>query len=445
MKIVLLAFIIVSTCFAQSEYTIVAVGSAEKEKQKIAFLKTKMDSNLTSQNSRFATELIGLIKSDFAFYRHLFESVESDLSSEEVNYKNLKTKNYALAVGMKFFMNATKLNAQIKFYNVLSKTEAYVFEGMIDTNNLRTFGHKISDKAYEAITGKKSIFNTKIVFVSDRTSRGKEIKKEVYIMDFDGKRVQRLTFHDGIVIAPALSPDNSQLAYTIAERKWRKTPQGIRKIQNLNLYQMDLKTKKAKILSDQIGINSGAAFSADGKKIYLTLSYHKNADIYEMDLTTRATRRITAHRSDDVDPAINANGSLMTFLSGRSGRAMIYTCDPRGQERQMKRISFVGRFNATPRFSPDGKEIVFSSWVDNRFDIYRIGFDGKNLVRLTKNFGSNEEPSFSPDGQFIVFTSQRVLSRDKALQDVYIMNREGEILGRVTHDFGSCFTPRWSN
>ena len=164
-----------------------------------------------------------------------------------------------------------------------------------------------------------------------------------------------------------------------------------------------------------------------------------------MNLVTRRKTRVTKHFADDVDPHINEAGDLMTFLSGRSGRAMIYTLDPRGVDKNVKRISYVGRFNAAPRFSPDGKEIVFASWVDNRFDIYKIDSNGNNLVRLTKNFGSNEEPWFSPDGQFIVFSSQRVISRKKAVQDLYIMNREGEIIRKITSKYGKVYTPRWSN
>jgi TolB protein len=100
---------------------------------------------------------------------------------------------------------------------------------------------------------------------------------------------------------------------------------------------------------------------------------------------------------------------------------MIYTMDPSGVEKKVKRISYVGKFNAAPKFSPDGKYIAFSSWVDNRFDIYRIDSTGKNLVSLTKNFGSNEEPYFSPDGQFIVFTSQRVIT-SKTCDSGYLHN-----------------------
>jgi TolB protein len=234
--------------------------------------------------------------------------------------------------------------------------------------------------------------------------------------------------------------------YSVIESKWKQSSRGTpHKVKNLNVYIMDLATKKTTLISQLDGMNSGAVFSADGKDIYLTLSLAKNADIYKINLASKRRTKLTTHFLDDVDPHINKAGDLLTFLSGRSGKAMIYTMDPRGTEKNIKRISYVGRFNAAPRFSPDGAEIVFASWVDDLFDIYKIDSNGDNLVRLTKNSGSNEEPSFSPDGQFIVYSSQRVLSRKKAVQNIVIMNREGEIIKQITDNYGKSYTPRWSN
>ena len=180
------------------------------------------------------------------------------------------------------------------------------------------------------------------------------------------------------------------------------------------------------------------------KVFFLTLSHVGNAEIYIMNIKTRALRRLTRHYTPDVDPSVNRRGDKMVFLSGRSGMPMIYTADVNGLEKRVKRISFVGQFNATPRFSPNGTEIAFSSWLDGRFDIFRINADGTGLYRLTKDFGSNEDPSWSNDGRFIAFAGQRVLSRQKALHNIYVMDRDGEIIGNITHNFGNATSPRWS-
>lgn len=439
-KVYIIALLLfVTSIGAQDTLTVVAIGEAELEADKIAFMMPET-SKLTAAEIKKVKEMLKIFKSDFDFYREIFEVNKETLVNVDKKAARYIVENSIVAEG-----NLTKLLSKVHD----TKENKVIFENKVKINfaNIRSFSHKVADSIYRSITGKKSIFETKILFVSDRTSRGSDLQKELYIMDFDGARKERLTFLRSMIISPSLSQDNSKVLYTLVEAKWRKATSGdgVQKVKNLNLYMMDLKTKKKTLISSIDGINSGGVFNKTGDSIYLTLSYQRNADIYKMNLKTKKRTRITKHFSDDVDPHINANETLMTMLSGRPGKAMIYTLDPTGLEKKVKRISFVGKFNAAPRFNPEGTEIVFSSWVDERFDIYRINSDGRNLVRLTKNFGSNEEPWFSPDGQFIVFTSQRVITRKKAVQDVYIMNRNGEIIRKISSGYGKISTPRWSN
>lgn len=449
--VVLLVFVlfVFNSRASDDVVSIVAVGEAEQEKDAISFSKLKEEASYKEGEKAKLQELEKLLIEDFKFYSHLFEVADKRVEfSEKALFDKWKGNRYVvtLRVYEKKVNETGELWGEFKTYDVFNQRTLGVVNEKIWTSNIRNFGHKIANDIYRDITGKDSVFTTKIVFISDRTSRGDDNHKEVYIMDFDGERKQRITYNNSLILSPAVSPDNESLMFTSIESRWQRSKDGKpRKIQNLNLYLYDFKTRKQKVISNSKGINSGAIFSADGKDIYLTLSHLKNADIYKMNLKSGAKERITKHFLDDVDPHINKDGSLMTFLSGRSGKAMIYTMDPSAEEKDVKRISFVGRFNASPRFSPDGKEIVFASWVDDRFDIYKIGSNGNNLVRLTKDFGSNEEPWFSPDGQFIVFTSQRVISSKKAVQDIYIMNRDGEIIKKITDNYGKTFTPRWTN
>lgn len=421
--------------------TIVAIGDAEQEKDKIHIQKFDIGQGLNADEQKVVSELEELFFTDFHFYRHLFDVTNKSFNSVE----DLKKEMYRFVITSKVRLENKQIYLNVSLNDLQENKVLHSFDDQVWVNNIRKFGHQKTNDLYKAITGKESIFKSKIVFVSDRTSAGKKQYKELYIMDFDGERKQRITYKNSLIMAPAISPDNSTLLFTAIESRWRKGKDGRpHKIRNLNLYTYDMRSRKQEVVSSLDGINSGAVFTEDGKSIYLTLSYQKNADIFKMDLKSKRKTRVTKHFLDDVDPHINADGTLMTFLSGRSGKAMIYTCDPRAVEKNVKRISYVGRFNAAPRFSPDGKEIVFSSWVDNRFDLYKIGSDGNNLVRLTKDFGSNEEAWFSPDGQFIVFTSQKVISAKKAVQNIYIMNREGEIIKQLTEKYGKVYTPRWS-
>lgn len=448
MKALLTLFILLFQLSVFAQDAVIAVGQAEQDKDKFVIDDPELN-NLTGDQKRLSAELIDLLRNDFVFYKHKFNNVDY-LDKGKFSYARPDLEKWT-AQGVTYFVATkidngpgTSIKANFKVWSILGKKEVLSQSFDVSTDSIRSVGHKIADAIYRSITGKPSVFNSKIVFLSDRNS-GRDIEKEIYIMDFDGRRVDKLTNFNSIVLSPSVSPDNSKIMFSVIAAKKDISRAKVRTIKNIDLMVLDLKTKKFTSISDKPGINSGAIWGATGDKIYLTLSFSGNADIYEMTLPGGKMKKLTSHYGDDVDPSITRDGKMMAFLSNRPGRAHIYTMDPSDTEKSVKRISFVGQFNAAPRFSPDGKEIVFTSWVDNGFDLYRIGSDGNNLVRLTKEFGSNEEAAYSPDGEFIIFTSKRMISKKKAQQDVYIMNREGEVLGQLTSSFGRCFSPQWTN
>lgn len=448
MKALFLFLVLLLQVSAFAQDAVIAVGKAEQDKDKFVIDDPEM-SNLTGDQKRVAAELMDILKNDFIFYKHRFNTVDY-IDKGKNSYSSPDVEKWH-AGGVTYFVASkidngagSSVDANIKVWSVLTKKEIFSSKFRVTKDGLRSEAHKIADAIYRSVTGKPSVFNSKIFFVSDRTS-GRDIEKELYIMDFDGRRVDKLTNFNSVVISPSISPDNSKIMFSVIAPKKEISKNKVRTIKNIDLKMFNLQTRKIETVSDKPGINSGAIFGTSNEVIYLTLSFGGNADIYEMNTLSGKMRKITSHYGDDVDPSITRDGSMMTFLSNRPGRAHIYTMNPSDTEKDVKRISFVGQFNATPRFSPDGKEIVFTSWVDNGFDLYRIGADGNNLVRLTKGFGSNEEPAFSPDGEFIIFSSKRIVNRRKAVQDIYIMNREGEILGQLTQDFGRCFSPQWTN
>lgn len=445
MKNVLIAVMVLFSfnVFSQDDnLTIVAVGEATLEKDKMIIQDPYTSGALTAAQKNAASELVKLMRNDFSFYQKKFYLVEA--GANNTAFRQTTNYEYWNSKGIRYLGTASvdkvgdNMKVNVIFEDIKSRKQIYNQTASVSLASLRRTGHEMANAVYKQIVGKDSIFTSKIVFVSDRNSRGKKTVKEVYMMDFDGKNVQQITNHGGIVISPSMSQDGRYLVYSLIGSSASKK-------RNNDLYLMDMRTKETKIISNRDGVNSGAIFLTGGKSIALTLTVSGNAEIYEMNVETKELRKITNHFSADVDPSITYDGTLMTFLSDRPGKAMIYTMDPRGTESNVKRISFVGQFNATPRFSPDGKEIVFSSWLDNSFDLFRISSDGQGLSRLTKDFGSNEDPSYSNDGEFIAFTSQRVISRVRADQNIYIMDRDGGILGAITAGFGNCISPRWYN
>jgi TolB protein len=85
----------------------------------------------------------------------------------------------------------------------------------------------------------------------------------------------------------------------------------------------------------------------------------------------------------------------------------------------------------SPRWSPDGTKIVFSSTRAGNDEIFMINADGTNPTNITRNKAADWAPRWSPDGTKIAFVSDR-----GGESKLCIMNADG---GDVT-----CLTPAFS-
>ncbi|MBY0415511.1 MAG: hypothetical protein K2Q18_15165, partial [Bdellovibrionales bacterium] len=324
--VLLLSLLLNTQAFSQDDkLTVVAVGEATLEQDKMVIQDPYMSGALTAAQKTAASEIVKLMRNDFAFYQKKFFLIEAAANNTAqrpaTNYDYWKSKEVRFLGTVsveKGAGDAMKITAI--FEDIKNKKQIYNSTATTTIVNLRKNGHEMTNGVYKQIIGKDSIFESKIVFISDRNTKGKKTVKEVYMMDFDGKNVSQITNHGGIAISPSITMDGKFLVYSLINNTGKKRTN--------DLYLMDMKTREARMISNREGVNSGAVFLAGGKSIALTLTVSGNAEIYEMNIASQELRKITNHFSSDVDPSITADGSLMTFLSDRPGKAMIYTMDP---------------------------------------------------------------------------------------------------------------------
>ncbi|MEV7035043.1 amidohydrolase family protein [Streptomyces sp. NPDC093272] len=72
-----------------------------------------------------------------------------------------------------------------------------------------------------------------------------------------------------------------------------------------------------------------------------------------------------------------------------------------------RRLTEDGLDATQPHWAPDGQSLVFQSFREGAYDLWRIGADGSGPHRLTDGPGYDQEPKFSPDGRFVAFASDR--------------------------------------
>jgi TolB protein len=299
-----------------------------------------------------------------------------------------------------------------------------IFKGK--KSNLRALVHQLSDEVTYNFTGTQGIAHTKIAFAA----AVKGGHKEIYVVDYDGYNLQKLTNDRSITLLPRWLPNGQSLVYTSYQKF------------NPDLYVFDFKTYTSRLFSYFQGLNVSASYSPDGNYIAITLSKDGNPEVYLMKANGSLRSRLTYSLGADTSAAWAPNGRQITFTSDRSGTPQIYIMDKEGTN--LRRLTYMGSYNDSSCWSPRGDMIAYVSRMGGIFEIYTMASDGSNIQRLTQQAGSNENPSFSPDGQYIVFTSTR-----SGQSELYIMRADGsnqrklfpEEMSSVIQ--GDCFTPSW--
>lgn len=142
--------------------------------------------------------------------------------------------------------------------------------------------------------------------------------------------------------------------------------------------------------------------------------------------------------SDD-HPAFSPDGKQIVFTSNRDAENLsvplfeqdfeIYVMDANGSN--VRRLTTSPGIDTEPVFSPDGSKIAFASTRSGNLDIWVMNADGSNPQQLTNSAFHETEPTWSPDGTKLAYT--RVISDGplnlgllpSADKDVYIMNANG--------------------
>ncbi len=156
-------------------------------------------------------------------------------------------------------------------------------------------------------------------------------------------------------------------------------------------------------LTSDAGLATDPAFSPDGKLIaYASDRAGKgDLDIWVQQVSGGEPVRLTRDKVDESQPSFSPDGGRIAFRSERD-RGGIFVVSALGGE--PRRIAELGR---RPRFSPDGKQILY--WVGVHGVLTGVG--GLFLVpstggapkALRPEFSLAREPLWSPDGSQVLF------------------------------------------
>jgi Tol biopolymer transport system component/DNA-binding winged helix-turn-helix (wHTH) protein len=116
--------------------------------------------------------------------------------------------------------------------------------------------------------------------------------------------------------------------------------------------------------------------------------------------------KFIASKQLDAAPKYSPDGRAILFYSARSGDLEIWLCDSEGRN-PAQLTSFGGAGVGCARWSPDSRWIAFNSMKDGNTDLYVISVEGGRVRRLTTEASKEWRPSWSKDGRWIYFASDR--------------------------------------
>ncbi len=282
---------------------------------------------------------------------------------------------------------------------------------------VRLAAHALADEMVKQIKNEKGMASSRLVFLNRRGSNN----GDVYVCDADGSGMYQVTHDSAGVIGPQWGVNRNDLIYTSLKPGYpmlmRQTIGGSRKV-----------------LANFKGLNTGGAFSPDGRRIALILSHQGNAELYVLDLGTSKVARMTkTPQGAESSPSWSPDGRSIVYVSDTSKSPQLYVVDV--ESRASKRLTFKGSQNVNPSWSSKGK-ICYATLRGGTFQIAMMNPSGDASSELVPGQPEGcEDPSWAPDGRHIICSARNTL---------YILDALGDPAVRLIQAQGNWRSPDWS-
>jgi TolB protein len=182
-------------------------------------------------------------------------------------------------------------------------------------------------------------------------------------------------------------------------------------------------------------------WSPDGKTLLLTRIHQGKMALWTLPAAGGEMKRLLPeHKEPHFDGHFSPDGKRIVYvydnLQGTDGKLRINVCSADGTDD--KTLVPHAAMEESPRWSPDGKHVLWVSTRGKNPDLYVVDADGKGEKRLTSDLAADLHPAWSPDGKRIAFSSGR-----SGRQKIHAMATDGSDTKKLTNGEFLDAWPAW--
>jgi len=191
----------------------------------------------------------------------------------------------------------------------------------------------------------------------------------------------------------------------------------------------------------------GPALSPDGRALaFVRLRSLGIGDIYVVSLSgaikpAGEPRRVTTDAADLSAPSWTPDGRELIFSSDRGGRRELWRINASGSAKPV-RVAGIGENASDIAISPSGRRLVYGR-ASNYGTLWKVPIEtgrGGEPVRVTATTARVTYPHFSPDGKRIAYQSGR-----SGVNEIWLCDADGSNSVQLTgFGKGASGSPRWS-
>jgi len=220
-------------------------------------------------------------------------------------------------------------------------------------------------------------------------------------------RLTQWTAAQNIEQFPAVSPDGERLLFTRDTGRVRK------------IFLLNRQTQEESALTTGDHDDLQPAWAPDGASVVFArgresgmriepgdiFGRYEGCDLWRIDL---ASAKETLLIEEAFNPSFAPDGQRIAFDASWSGPRRLWTCDSRGRHpRQVTTDTSDATQHVRPRWSPDGRKLVFQNVEGTKFDIRVVDVESQRMEWVTNDFTMDVHPVWAPDGDSIFVSSYR--------------------------------------